>query len=118
MKKLAIIEEDTDAREMAAFTFENNGYEVTRCSKENAVEELGRLRPHIIVLGYKLGNIYGNELCIQLKDNEQTGLIPIIIYSADKTVAEISKGSCADGFIGKPLGLDDFIYLVHRLALS
>jgi len=118
VKKLIIIEEDADAREMAVFTFEHNGYEVTRSTKETAIEDVARVRPHIIVIGHQLGNTPGNDLCLKLKENEMTGQIPIILYSANKTVDEISKGSCADGHIAKPLELEDFIYLVHRIALS
>ena len=103
---------------MAVFTFENNGYEVTRCSKETAVEDIAKLQPHAIVIGYQLGNTPGNEVCLKLKENDQTGQIPIVMYSATKTVDEISKGSCADGHIAKPLELEDFVYLVQRIALS
>jgi len=118
VKKLAIVEEDSDAREMSAFTFENSGYEVFRCKKETALEDISRIRPHIVVVGDQLGNTSGNELCVKLKNSEQTGLIPVILYSATKTVDEISKGGCADGYVAKPMQLDDFVYLVHRISLS
>lgn len=118
MKKLIIIEEDADAREMVAFTFEHNGYEVIRVGKEIAIVDIVLSKPNIIVIGDQLGDTPGNDLCIKLKANPLTGQIPIILYSANKTVDEISRGSCADGFMAKPLELEDFIYLVHRLSLS
>jgi CheY-like chemotaxis protein len=118
LKKLAIIEEDSDAREMAAFTFENNGYVVTRCNKETAVDEIAKLQPHVIVVDYQLGSMNGNDLSAKLKANPLTGQIPIVIYSATKTVDEISGCGCADGYIAKPLDLSDFVYLVQRIALS
>ena len=118
MKKLAIVEEDSDAREMSAFTFENSGYEVFKCQKETAIEDIGRIRPHIIVVGDQLGKTSGNDLCAKLKADAQTGQIPIILYSPTKTVDEISKCGCADGYVAKPMQLDDFVYLVHRIALS
>ncbi len=103
---------------MTVFTFENNGYQVTRCNKETALEDISALQPHIIVIGYTLGGVSGNDVCVKLKENNFTGQIPIILYSVSKNISDISQGSCADGFIGKPLELDDFIYLVHRIALS
>ena len=118
MKKLAIVEEDSDAREMSAFTFENSGYEVFKCQKETAIEDISRIRPHIVVVGDRLGNTSGNDLCAKLKANAQTGQIPIILYSPTKTVDEISKCGCADGYVAKPMQLDDFVYLVHRISLS
>jgi DNA-binding response OmpR family regulator len=118
VKKLAIIEEDTDALDMTVFTFENNGYQVTRCNKETAVNDISDLQPHIIVIGHQLGGTPGNDVCVKLKNSQLTGHIPIILYSVSKNMTDISQGSCADGFIAKPLELDDFIYLVHRIALS
>jgi DNA-binding response OmpR family regulator len=116
MKKLIIIEEDTDAREMAVFTFENNGYEVVPSATEFSVDEIADLQPHVVVIGYTVNGKPGNELCLKLKADERTVNIPLILYSAAKDVDTISRGSSADGFIAKPLQLEDFVYLVHRLA--
>ena len=118
MKKLLIIEDDTDAREMVAFLFENNGYEVTQSGTSMSVEEVSKVKPHIIIIDYMVNGAPGNDICIKLKTHEQTGQIPVILYSATLHVDKISQGSCADGFIAKPLGLEDFIYLVHRISLS
>ena len=118
MKKLLIIEGDTDAREMVAFLFENNGYEVTQSGKAMSVEEIRKVNPHIIVIDYMVNGAPGNDICLKLKASEQTGQIPIILYSATESIDKIRINSCADGFIAKPLGLEDFIYLVHRISLS
>ncbi len=103
---------------MVAFLFENNGYEVVQSAKELSVEEIVKIKPHIMIIDYMVNGAPGNDICIKLKENEQTGQIPIILYSANLTVDKISQKSCADGFIAKPLGLEDFIYLVHRISLS
>ncbi len=118
MKKLIIIEDDTDAREMAVFTFENNGYEVIKSDKNISVEEVIELKPHIIVIGHQLSGTAGNDVCLKLKANEHTRHIPIILYSPTLSMDKIEQNSCADGFVAKPLELEDFVYLVHRIALS
>jgi DNA-binding response OmpR family regulator len=118
VKKLIIIEDDTDAREMIAFTFENNGIEVIQSAKELSVEEIIKIKPHIMVIDYMVNGAPGNDICLKLKANEATANIPIILYSANQHIDKISVNSCADGFIAKPLQLEDFIYLVHRIALS
>jgi DNA-binding response OmpR family regulator len=116
LKKLIIIEDDTDAREMAVFTFENNGYEVIQSDKEIPVQEIAGLKPNVVVIGYQVNGTPGNDICLKLKANERTTNVPLILYSATADVDTISRGSCADGFIAKPLELEDFVYLVHRLA--
>jgi DNA-binding response OmpR family regulator len=118
VKKLLLIEEDTDARDMAVFTFENNGYEVIQAGKDISVQEIADLKPHIIVIGYQLGGTNGNDICAKLKASELTGQIPIILYSANLSVEQIGAHTCADAVVAKPYELEDFVYWVHRLALS
>jgi two-component system phosphate regulon response regulator PhoB len=118
VKKLIIIEDDKDASDMVAFTFENNGIEVVQSAKELSVEDIAAINPHIVVVDYMVNGAPGNDICLKLKANPLTQHLPLILYSATQDVSKISVGSCADGFIGKPLGLDDFVYLVHRIALS
>ncbi|MEO6849157.1 MAG: hypothetical protein ABI203_00465 [Mucilaginibacter sp.] len=116
MKKLIIIEEDTDARGMAVFTFENNGYEVVQSDKMMSVDEIAAQKPQIVVIGYTVNGTPGNDLCIDLKADPRTTTIPLILYSPSLDIAVISPNSCADGFVGKPMELDDFVYMVHRIA--
>jgi DNA-binding response OmpR family regulator len=116
MKKLIIIEDDADARGMVVFTFENNGYEVIQSAGEMTVEEIIALKPHVMVIDYRVNGAPGNDICVKLKADERTVNIPVILYSATLDMDTISSGSCADGFIAKPLELGDFVYLAHRLA--
>jgi CheY-like chemotaxis protein len=119
VKKLIIIEDDTDAREMAVFTFENNGYEVVKAGKDISIQEVIALKPHIIVVGYQLsGGTPGSEVCLKLKADKATKDIPVILYSPNLDMDKISQSACADGYVAKPLELEDFMYLVHRIALS
>ncbi|MDB5023696.1 MAG: response regulator [Mucilaginibacter sp.] len=118
MKKLIIIEDDTDAREMVVFTFENGGFEVIGSDKELSVQEIAGLKPHIVVIDYMVNGSPGNEIGLKLKANRLTRHIPIILYSPNLNIDEIEHDSCADGFIAKPLELEDFVYLVNRIALS
>lgn len=118
MKKLVIIEDDSDAREMAVFTFENSGYEVIQSAKEIPVEEIIGIKPHLVVIGYTVNGSPGNDICAKLKADPLTSHIPVILYSANQDIDKISVKSCADGIIAKPYELDDFVYLVHRIALS
>jgi DNA-binding response OmpR family regulator len=117
MKRILLIEEDTDAREMMVFMFENNGYDVVSTGKETSIEEISKINPNIIIVDYQLGNTPGNDICIKLKSNELTAATPIIMYSANSTVEKIAVGSRADAHVAKPFELDDFVWLVSRMAL-
>ena len=101
---------------MAAFTFENNGYEVVQSDKLMTVDEIADQKPQIVVIGYMVHGTPGNDLCMDLKADPRTNPIPLILYSPILDIATISPNSCADGFVGKPMDLEDFVYMVHRIA--
>lgn len=103
---------------MIAFIFENNGFEVIKSNKAISAEQISELKPHIIIIDHTVNDTPGNDICLKLKTNELTRNIPIILYSPNLNIDKISINSCADGFVAKPFELDDFIYLVHRIALS
>jgi DNA-binding response OmpR family regulator len=103
---------------MVVFTFENNGFEVIQADKEISVQEIIELKPNIVIIDYLVNGTPGNEICLKLKANQLTKHIPVILYSANLNIDKISNNSCADGFVAKPLELEDFIYLVNRIALS
>ncbi len=103
---------------MVVFTFENNGFEVIKAEKEITVDEIIALKPHIVVIGYQLKGMAGNDICLKLKANDKSNPIPVILYSLTQETAKIAPGNSADGYLGKPLELDDLVWLVQRTALS
>jgi DNA-binding response OmpR family regulator len=118
VKKLIIIEDDKDVRDMVVFTFENNGFEVIQSGKDIPVEDVAALTPHIVVIGYQVKGIPGNDICKKLKASPLTDFIPVILYSPNVDTNKIAIGSSADGHLGKPLELEDLVYLVHRISLN
>lgn len=116
MKRLLIIEDDADVREMLVFLFENNGHEVIKGDKSISVEEVDRIKPHVIIIDYKLDGVAGNDICSKLKADELTKTTPVILYSNTEDIPV--KGTSADAVAGKSLGLEDLSYLVHRLAFQ
>jgi len=103
---------------MAVFTFENNGFEVIKAEKEITVDEIIALKPLIIVIGYQLKGMPGSDICTKLKANDKSNPIPVILYSPIVETSKMAPCSCADGYLGKPLELDDLVWLVQRTALS
>ncbi|MFB9844703.1 response regulator [Mucilaginibacter ginsenosidivorans] len=116
MKRLFIIEDDADVRDMLVFLFENNGHEVIKGDKAVSAEDLDKIKPHVVIIDYKLNGTAGAEVCARLKADELTKTIPVILYSSTEDIPV--KGTMADAIAGKSLGLEDLAYLVHRLAFQ
>lgn len=111
MKKLLLIEEDTDVREMLAFALENNGFEVIKDKKSASVGDVISLKPHVVIIDPS-----NTELCADLKANDATNPVPVIIYSATLNVNKIANKCGADAVVAKPFELEDLVHLASRLA--
>lgn len=111
MKKLLLIEEDTDTREMVAFALENNGFEVIKGQKSTSVEDVIELKPHVVILDPS-----GTKLCTDLKANDTTNPLPVLIYSATLNVNAIVNKCGADAIVAKPFELEDLVHLASRVA--
>ena len=111
MKRLLLIEEDTDVREMVAFTLENNGFEVIKAGKATTVDDIVKLNPHVVIIDPSV-----KQLCTNLKANDKTNPVPVIIYSASLNTDKVINNCGADGIVAKPSELGDLVYLASRLA--
>jgi len=49
----------------------------------------------------------GREICKQIKQENKTKHIPVIIFSANKSMKEVFKDSGVNDFIGKPFNMDE-----------
>ncbi|HVV55876.1 MAG TPA: response regulator [Mucilaginibacter sp.] len=116
MKKLLLIEKDPDIREMVAFALENNGFEIIKTDKEVSVNEVITINPHVIIIGYMLGNTPGEQLCKKIKSDNTTGAIPVILYSTTLDGKKIAPKGYADAIVAKPFELEDLVHLASRLA--
>ena len=111
MKKLLLIEEDTDAREMLAFALENNGFEVIKGQKSTSVDDVIQLKPNVVIL-----DTATTKLCADLKANDTTAMLPVLIYSASQNVNTIINKCGADAVVAKPFELEDLVHLASRVA--
>jgi|SRR3569833_65402 len=111
MKKLLLIEGDPDIREMLAFALENNGFEVIKGQKSTTVNDVIDLKPNVVIL-----DTTTTQLCTNLKANDTTGMLPVLIYSATQNVNSIINKCGADAVVAKPFELEDLVHLASRVA--
>jgi two-component system, OmpR family, response regulator VicR len=111
MKKLLLIEDDTDAREMLAFALENNGFEIIKGEKSTSVDDVISMKPQVIIIDPS-----HTQLCADLKADDACNPLPVIIYSAVLNVNSIVNHCGADAVVAKPFELEDLVHLASRLA--
>jgi two-component system phosphate regulon response regulator PhoB len=100
-----IVDDEQDICELIAYNLEREGYSVTMVnSGEDAIAHTQKILPDIIVLDLMLPGIDGLGVCKQLKMNEATSEIPIIMLTAKTEDSDIISGLevGADDYITKP----------------
>ena len=101
-KKILIIEDDQDIRELISFNLVNKGYKTIEAKDgEKGIEIARGKAPDLLLLDLMLPGIQGLDVCRILKSDQDTKNIPIIMVSA--------LGQEEDIVIGLETGADDYI---------
>ncbi|MCU0526683.1 MAG: response regulator [Elainella sp. Prado103] len=86
-------------------------------SGEEAFQSVARQRPDVIVLDVVLPGCSGFEVCRELKENDDTRDIPIVICSTKGGEMDKFWGlkQGADAYVTKPIDQDEFVRTVRQL---
>jgi two-component system NtrC family sensor kinase len=118
-KQLILIVEDSATQALKLqHVLEQEGFP-TLCAYtgEEALEEINRRLPSLIIVDYHLPGIQGDELCRQIHMDVTTRSIPILMLTADETAATEMHGleSGADDFVSKSEDPEILLLRVHNL---
>jgi putative two-component system response regulator len=83
LPKILVVDDHTVSRQTAVALLEVESYEVLQAdSGPAALEQVMRSQPDLILLDVMMPGMDGFEVCRQLKQDEQTRLIPVIFITA------------------------------------
>jgi len=113
--KILVVEDDGNLVEILEEFFRQVGYNVKVLNVvNNIIEVVGDFQPDLVLLDYLLPVSNGGELCSQIKRNEITCMIPVIIFSAyPKVLLSLGDYGC-DAFIAKPFDLDNLLFHIEK----
>ena len=115
LMKILIIEDDLELREELKILLDNNGYHGIILQRlDNALEEIIKIAPDLILLDIKLPYLNGQQLLKQLR--KKSSIPVIMVTSKDSEMDEILAMSYgADDYITKPY--NPTILLLHIEAV-
>src|SRR3954465_1752131 len=104
-KKIIIVDDDRETREMLKMALELEGFEVAQAA--NGLRLISTLhvdQPDCILLDVNMSWIDGFELCRAVRKNESYKSIPVIFISARSTSTDVRRGyeSGANAYFTKP----------------
>ena len=114
-KNILVVDDDPDILAFMQAMLEDAEYIVATAEKGTYLENLqaGDF-PHVIVLDMLLSGSDGRKLTSQLKSQQETKHIPIILLSAHPSAEQEARAYGADDFLAKPFEMDDFLAMVAK----
>ena len=115
--RVLVADPDPETSALIARQLEWSGYEVSTASNgQDALDLITRLRPAAAVLEVKMELLTGYDVVRQMRENDPTRLVPVVMISAraGKLDRDFAFTVGADEYVKKPFRTAD---LVAKLAM-
>lgn len=112
MSLVMVIEDEEAISLLLSYNLEKEGYSVATVSNGlNAVSEVERLMPSVILLDWMLPEISGVEICKLIRSKPDIKNIPIIMLTAKSQEEDKVKGlsAGADDYVTKPFSIPELM---------
>src|SRR5882672_6510251 len=113
MARVLIVEDEKDIVDLLRFNLKQAGHDpVIAMTGEEALAQIVRVRPDLVLLDLMLPDLPGTEVCRRIKGDARTRQLPVIMVTA--------RGEEVDRLVGFELGADDFVtkpFSVRELLL-
>ena len=118
-KRILVCDDDPDIVDVTKIILEMEGFEVDvlSClqSENSLLHVIRREPPDLVLMDLRIPNIGGMRATQAIKNDTITRDIPVILFSANHTVVEISRRIGADGVVCKPFEIEDILAVVKQL---
>jgi two-component system phosphate regulon response regulator PhoB len=108
-----LVDDERDLLSLLDFNLRASGFETLLATTgEQALAQLRRRVPDLVLLDVMLPDVSGTEVCRQIKSDPRTRHVPVVMLTA--------KGDEVDRVVGFELGADDYVtkpFSVRELVL-
>lgn len=118
MKKILVVDDESDLRDMLRFSLETEGFE---CLEAGDIQQAYWLitdqNPDLVLLDWMLPGGSGIELLTRLKKEEATQSLPVIMVTAKAHEEDVVRGldMGANDYITKPFSLKELLARIRTL---
>ena len=111
-----IVDDDADIRDMMKLFLETDGYQVIAAADgQDALQQLPRVRPGVIVLDLTMPDMDGEEFLERMRAT-RFARTPVVIMSGRDFTEDKTAGLRADACVNKPVDLDELRKTIRQIA--
>ena len=120
---ILVLDDDPDICIMIKMVLDYYGYDAMDAeNEENARKIISSNHVDLLIMDMLLSGVDGTDICRQLKQDQETSSIPILMFSAHPTARETCLAAGADDFISKPFEMNDMMdkisFFLERKKIS
>ena len=117
MQRIFVVDDDPVIRMLVTEYLQHHGHSVEVLdSGQHCLDKLCSEVPDILVLDMLMPDMTGQEVLTNLKANPTTAGIPVIMLSADRTMAGEAAGDVkADCYLQKPFDIKEVLAAIKAL---
>lgn len=113
--RLLIADDEADLRFLLSTLFVDLGWSVDEAADgHEALAKLEAQTYDLVLLDHRMPGLNGGEVYDRLSDLGK--VVPVILVTAAKQVAEIATRHGIPMYLGKPFGIDDLLDLIGRVG--
>lgn len=111
---IMVADDDPAILEAVQLLLTDEGYTVHLAGEGRTFEDICHYLPDLVLLDIWMSGEDGREIAKQLKKEPRTKDIPIILFSATKSINTSAHDSGAEDFLAKPFEIKDLLEIVEK----
>ncbi len=116
--KILAVDDEKHIVRLVQINLQKEGYEVITASNgREALEQVEREKPDLVIMDVMMPEMGGFEALQEMKANEATSTVPVIMLTAKAQDADVFEGwkSGADLYLTKPFNPQELLTFVRRI---
>lgn len=114
-KKILIVDDEASIVEAISLVLEDQFEVASTLRGDQAVTKAKSFKPDLILLDLLMSGSDGRTICKELKADEETKTVPVMMISAHPAAREGAQEAGADGFLAKPFDANELLASVESL---
>jgi CheY-like chemotaxis protein len=118
VSKVLVVDDVATQQDLICRTLQDAGYAVCRANDgDEVMKQIERDKPDLIVLDIIMERMNGFEALRELRENDRTKKIPVVVCSTKSTDFDKawSMDLGADAYVTKPIDATQLVSIVQRL---